>query len=177
MSVKLEIERKFLVKFPTSWETLVEMFDNLIDIKRISQTYLKPKGDEPSGRIRKTIQGLTGDKEVNYEYNQKKLIEKGVHEEKELKISKKQYEELLEQALPNKITVSKTRFVFKYLNQVFELDVFKGPLTGLAILEIELPNKNKKIELPPFLKIKKEVTDNSNYTNFYLASKQLFTNK
>ena len=61
MPNQIESERKFLVKFPTSWSVLSELFDNLIDIWRIHQTYLKPEGDEPSARVRKTISGLTGE--------------------------------------------------------------------------------------------------------------------
>ena len=176
MSKKIEIERKFLVKFPSSWEELSEMFDDLVDVKRISQTYLEPEGNKPCGRVRKTIEGLTGDTQTVYHFNQKKLIEAGVHEETEREISKSEYEKYLKKSNSNKITVNKTRFVFKYNDQIFELDVFKGPLKGLAILEIELEDKDDEVDLPPFLPLKKEVTKNKNYTNFFLADKKLHQN-
>jgi CYTH domain-containing protein len=121
--------------------------------------------------VRKTVEGLTGDTDTVYHYNQKKLVEKGVHEEKEHEITKKQFENYLKNPHPDKFTVEKTRFVFKYQGQIFELDVFKGPLKGLAILEIELKNKKQKVSLPAFLDIKKEVTDDKRYNNFSLASK------
>ena len=85
MSTKLEIEKKFLVNFPSSWSDLAEMFDGLVDVKRISQTYLKPKDDEPAIRVRKTIEGLTGDTDVVFHFNQKTPVETGVHKEKEHK--------------------------------------------------------------------------------------------
>lgn len=173
MSTNLEIERKFLVNFPKSWSDLAEMFDNLIDVKRISQTYLKPEGKEPAGRVRKTIEGLSGDTDTVYHFNQKKLVEEGVNEEKEHTISKIKYEKYLKSSAPDKVTLEKTRFVFDYNDQVFELDVFKGPLKGLAILEIELKDKNQKIELPPFLKIIEEVTTDKRFNNFNLASKKI----
>ena len=172
MGTQLEIERKFLVKFPISWENLAELFDGLKDVKRISQTYLKPKGKDPSARVRKTIEGLTGDTETVYHFNQKEYIQPGVHEETEHEINKSQYEKYLKNSHPDKVTVEKTRFVFKYRDQTFELDVFKGPLKGLVILEIELKNKNDKVELPSFLKIVKEVTGDKKYNNFELASKR-----
>jgi len=172
MGTQLEIERKFLVKFPISWENLAELFDGLKDVKRISQTYLKPKGKDPSARVRKTIEGLTGDTETVYHFNQKEYIQPGVHEETEHEISKSQYEKYLKNSHPDKVTVEKTRFVFKYRDQTFELDVFKGPLKGLVILEIELKNKNDKVELPSFLKIVKEVTGDKKYNNFELANKR-----
>lgn len=173
MGTKLEKERKFLVKFPTSWSALSEMFDGLVDVKRISQTYLEPKGDEPSARIRKTIAGLTGDTETVYHFNQKKPVESGVHEETEREITKAQYQKLLKKPHPNKVEIQKTRFVFKFEDQVFELDVFKGPLKGLAILEIELEDMDDTVELPSFLKVIKEVTNDKKFNNFSLADKKL----
>jgi adenylate cyclase len=171
MVVQIEIERKFLVNFPKSWSALSEIFDDLVDVKRITQTYLKPKGDEPSARVRKTVEGLTGDTKTVYHYNQKKPVETGTHEETERDISEKKYNEYLKDPYPGKGSVEKTRFVFKYNDQIFELDVFKGALKGLAIMEIELKNKNQTVELPPFLEVVKEVTENKSYNNFSLANK------
>ena len=176
MTTKLEIERKFLVKFPSSWEALSEMFDDLIDVKRISQTYLKPEGKEQAGRVRKTVEGLTGDTNTVYHYNEKKPVEAGVHEETEREISKSEYEKYLKKTHPDKVTVEKTRFVFNFQDQTFELDVFKGPLKGLAVLEIELEDKDDLVELPPFIPVKKEVTEDKRYTNFALADKKLHQN-
>lgn len=173
MTVQLEIERKFLVRFPKSWSALSEIFEDLMDVKRISQTYLKAKDGDQAARVRKTIEGLTGETETVYHYNKKKPVDTGVHEETEREISKSEYEKYLKQANPEKVAVEKTRFVFKYNDQVFELDVFKGALKGLAILEIELKDKNDTVELPPFLKLIKEVTKDKKFTNFSLADKKL----
>lgn len=171
MATKIEIERKFLVEFPTSWSSLSEMFDDLVDVKRIAQTYLIAEEGEQAGRVRKTVEGLTGDTDTVYHYNRKNYLSTGVHKEVEREISKKEYEKYLKDADPKKVEVRKNRFVFKYNDQIFELDVFKGPLKGLAILEIELKSKNETVELPPFLKVIKEVTDNQKYSNYNLANK------
>jgi adenylate cyclase len=173
MSSQLEIERKFLVHVPTSWGQLSELMDNIIDIKRISQSYLKQVADEPSARIRKTVEGLVGDKETVYHYNKKRFIEDGVHKETEFEISKEKYNKLLKDSRPDMVELNKTRFVFKYNDQVFELDLFKGPLKGLAILEIELKDKDETVELPHYLKVIEEVTDAEEFNNFNLASKKL----
>ena len=171
MTSKVERERKFLINFPKSWSDLAKMFDDLIDIKRITQTYLKPKGDEPAPRVRKTIEGLSGDTSVIYHYNQKKPIETGAHQETEHEISEKKYNEYLKDPYPGKGSVEKTRFVFKFNDQVFELDVFKGALKGLVILEIELEEKGQTVELPDYLEVIKEVTEDKSYNNFQLANK------
>ena len=174
MSVKLEIERKFLVKFPTSWSDLAELFDGIVDVKRISQTYLTPEDDEPAVRIRKTVEGLSGETETVYHFNQKTPTgNTGVRKEKEYEISEKEYKKLLKKADPQRLTIEKTRFVFDWHDQVFELDLFKGHLKNLAIMEIELDNKNETVELPPFLKVIKEVTEDRAYNNFSLADKKM----
>lgn len=172
MATNLEIERKFLVQFPKSWSELAEMFNGLKDIKRITQTYLKPKGKDPSARVRKTVEGLKGDTNTVFHYNQKVYVQPGVHEETEYEISKNKYNSHLEDSHPDKRAVDKTRFVFNYNDQTFELDVFQGPLKGLAILEIELEDKDDKVELPPFLKIIREVTEEKKFTNYSLADRK-----
>lgn len=176
MSVHLEKERKFLVKFPSSWSALAELFDGIIDVKRITQTYLKPEPGEQAVRVRKTVQGLSGETETVYHYNQKKPVETGVHQETEREISQQKYEQYLKQANPEKCAVEKTRFVFKWHDQVFELDLFKGHLKGLAIMEIELDDIHDKVELPNFLPLIKEVTKDKRFNNFSLADKRLKNN-
>lgn len=172
-NTSLEIERKFLVNFPTSWSAFAEIFENLVDVLRISQTYLKAKDGEPSARVRKTVKGLTGDTDVVFHYNQKVFVQHGVHEETEYEISKSKYEKYLEQSHPDKVSINKTRFVFKYNDQIFELDVFKDALKGLAILELELKDKDQKIDLPPFLEVIEEVTNDKRFNNFELSNKKL----
>lgn len=153
---------------------MAELFDGILDVKRISQTYLVPEEGEPAARVRKTISGLTGETEVEYHFNQKiPTGDTGVHKEKEHHISEKEYHKTLKKADPNKCAVEKTRFVFRWHDQDFELDLFKGHLKGLAILELELDDKNDTVELPPFLKLIKEVTKDKRYTNFSLADKSL----
>jgi CYTH domain-containing protein len=173
-NTKLEIERKYLIKFPTSWSALAELFDGIVDVKRISQTYLVPEKGEPAARIRKTVEGLTGDTDTVYHFNKKKpTADTGVHEETEYEISDKEYQKSLKKASPDKCSVEKTRFVFKWHDQIFELDLFKGHLKGLAILEIELEDKDDTVELPPFLKMVKDITGAKQFTNFALADKKL----
>jgi|ERR1017187_79048 CYTH domain-containing protein len=174
MGTKLEIERKFLIKFPSSWSDLAELFDGIIDVKRIIQSYLKPEPGEQAARVRKTEEGIKGETKTVYHYNQKTPTgDTGVHEELEHEISEKEYENYLKKSNPGKCAVEKTRFVFDWHDQVFELDLFKGHLKGLAIMEIELDDKDDTVELPPFLKVLKEVTKDKRFTNFSLADKRL----
>ena len=174
MSVKNEIERKFLLEFPVSWSALAEMLDNVVNIQRISQSYLKKKNSEKqSARVRKSVEGLSGDKNIIYTYNRKEKIDTATRRELEKEISKKEYEKQLKESDPDRYEVSKIRFVFDYSDQCFELDIFRGHLKGLAILEIELDHKNDKVELPPYLNIIREVTDEKGFSNFSLSRKDI----
>ena len=173
MSVKLEKEKKYLIKLPSSWSELAELMDNFIDLKRIEQSYLIAKPGEQAGRVRKTIEGFGNKKKTVYHYNQKKPVETGVHKEKEHQITEEQYQGALKYSDPKKCEVQKSRFVFKWHDQVFELDLFKGHLKGLAILELEMDDIDDTVELPPFLKVIKEITDDKSFNNFSLANKKL----
>ena len=64
--------------------------------------------------------------------------------------------------------MKKTRYCFIYNKKYFELDIY--PFSEeYAILEIELENKDSKIEIPDYLEVIKEVTDDKRYKNRTLA--------
>ena len=63
--------------------------------------------------------------------------------------------------------IQKTRHHVVDQQQLFEVDVFEGALTGLVIAEIELKNPKDKIQLPAW--IGKEVTGDKLYYNSHLA--------
>jgi CYTH domain-containing protein len=164
---KLEIERKFLVKF-ASWQNLFDLLDNLVSIKRIEQVYLRSIKGDPSARIRKTVEGFRS-KKTYFDINQKKQLGAAKNKEVEKRISESEYKKLLSHKDPSKKILTKTRLVFNYQNQIFELDIFKDYLDGLKILEIELESENQKIDLPPYLKIVREITDEEDLNNFNLS--------
>jgi len=171
MGKKLEIERKFVIKLPKSWSDLGKLFDHLLDVNRITQCYLEPDKDGVSPRVRKTIKGLVGDTETVYHYNKKhQTSEPSVNKEEEKEITKEEYNKSIKKCHPDKKSVEKIRFLFKYKDHIFELDIFKNDLEGLALLEVELDDKDQKIKLPPFLQVTKEVTKDDRYSNFNLAS-------
>ena len=166
---KLEIEKKYLVKFET-WDQVFELLDLLTSIKRIEQVYLKPINKEPAVRIRKTIEGFKS-KKTYYEINQKIKIKnkENIKKEKEEKISEEEYNKYLKFKDDSKKLIKKNRLIFNYQNQLFELDLFKDHLKGLLILELEVKSENQKPKLPPFIKIVKEITDEDQYNNYNLS--------
>lgn len=74
-------------------------------------------------------------------------------------ITDKEYEMLLPL---NSKPIKKERYCFEYKNQYFRLDIFDN---GMTVLEIEETNKTKKINIPSFINIGENITDNKEYRN------------
>lgn len=157
----LEIERKYLLRCAPSFdnEYLKDMEEILIE-----QIYIaSPKPNEEI-RIRKR-----GVNNSNIYYRTHKIkMRSGVRQEKEEKISAKEYLDLTSLKDPDTRIIRKSRYCFIYKNQYFELDIFKDP-SNLCLLEIELTEENDKVEIPPFIEVEKDVTDDDNYSNKNLA--------
>lgn len=64
--------------------------------------------------------------------------------------------------------ITKTRYCFEYQNSYFRLDIFNN---GLQMLEVETTSPDEKIQIPKFIEIKEEVTNDTNYRNASLYKK------
>ena len=84
------------------------------------------------------------------------------------RITDREYNELL--TATNDRPIRKCRYCFTYNNQYYKLDVFEKP-EGMVILETELTNENKEVEIPDFLTVKKDITDDYDYRNVNLYRK------
>lgn len=84
------------------------------------------------------------------------------------RITDREYNELFTSV--EDIPIRKCRYCFTYNNQYYKLDIFEKP-EGMVILETELTNENKKIEIPEFLSVKKDITDDYDYRNINLYRK------
>lgn len=153
MSVPYEIERKYLIKmpeFPLPAETRASS---------IEQAYLvNPDGNSERVRARAG----------KYYHTLKVRISDMVREEYEREISRAEYDELLKRRDPKCALIRKVRYVFEYRGQVFELDVFPF-WKKQAFLEIEMESEDAQVELPDFIDVIREVTEDRSYTNHALA--------
>ena len=154
----MEIERKYLIK---------RFFEKIEGetVWDIVQTYLVRSSPQIQRRVRKiTVNGS----ETKYFYTEKNFLRAGVREEKEREISSEEYEKYLTEADKELTPIIKTRRIFDYKGQNFEMDEY--PFSDeLASVELELENENDGIELPPFLTVIKEVTSDSRYSNAAMA--------
>ncbi len=159
MAAELEIERKFLVEFPDITK---------LDVKRkltIIQTYLHRGKNNSQRRVRR----LEDNGNIFYTYTEKIFISPEIREEKEYNISCEEYERLLGEADPQLVPVDKVRFCFNYKNQLFELDTY--PFSDrLAVMELELHSPGQVIDFPADVRVIKDVTADSRYSNAALSA-------
>lgn len=156
----LEIERKFLIEKPNEKLLLSQPACEKVEIE---QVYLKTKANE-TRRIR--MRGLNG--HYVYFLTTKKKITGMKRIEIEKRISKEEYENYLKEADPNLAVIKKSRYCLASNGKYFEIDIFPF-VKNTAFLEIELLSEKEKFEIPKFIKVIKEVTYDSAFSNRSLA--------
>lgn len=150
-------EHKYLVravpdKFPVHAET-----------SEILQTYLTI----PNTRVRRRGQGGR----FVYTQTMKRQIASGGRVEIERQISAREYGEALEVADPKYHSIQKNRTCFLWNNHYMELDRFAFPHAGLVLLEVEVDDLTTPVDLPPWIEIEREVTDEEAFSNRALAAR------
>lgn len=160
--IPLEIEKKYLIAMP-DFESLGKSV--VFSEHRMIQTYLTKKDANVERRIRQC--GKQGD--YIFYYTEKQYLTGISRIEKERMISEKEYLDLLTEADTQKRQILKNRFCFVWNNTYFELDVYSF-WSEYAILEVEIMNENEEIELPPFITVLRDVTNDKKYKNYFLAT-------
>ena len=161
MSEQIENERRFLV------ETIpgVAAWPVPFEVSTIHQTYLIPTTPGTVERVRQR-RWRKGNR-ILCVHNIKTPQPTGGPLEKEVPVSMEVYKDLLNRADPERVTLWKARMVFDYAGWTWELDeIFTRHLN---ILEVELPSLDTEVELPPWLKIMREITGESALSNYELA--------
>lgn len=90
--------------------------------------------------------------------------------EKEIKISKQDFDELKNICRENKIF--KIRHIIISDKYKFEIDEFKDSLEGLLLVEVEFQSEKEANKFIPPSWFGKEVTGNHKYSNSYLSESQ-----
>lgn len=161
----LEIERKYLIAYPNMVVLTEQPHYNATEI---TQAYLLSSPNTPGGsRIRKRGTVQSGYK---FYYTFKRDITPVKRIEIEKEITEQEYEDLLKKADPALKIIHKVRHCFEYKNQMFELDTYTF-WTDRATVELELTNENDTADLPPYITLIKEVTNDLRYRNRSLAQR------
>ena len=141
-----EIERKFLIAMPE------KEFLEKCERSAITQTYLL--GDvNTTERVRKRVraEGCEYTHTVKVKLNSLRRIET------ENVISEAEYTRLLQRADPARTPIEKVRHCFTHDDLLWELDVFPF-WDDRAFLEIELTDEEEALDLPPGIRLIREVT-------------------
>jgi len=157
----LEIENKYLLSHKKALRFVKRL--EYFSVQKIEQAYCQ-SSDDITKRVRKIGKST-------YILTIKKGSGK-VREEYEKYISRRRYKKLKKKRIGK--VIKKKRYVFELDGYVFELDIFKGTLKGLAFLEVEF-DSTKKLDsfvLPKPLKkmVIKDVSDDKRFTNASLAT-------
>jgi CYTH domain-containing protein len=158
--MSLEIERKFLIKYPD----LTELTAKSSRITAMEQTYLEGTGNGVSIRVRKSTENGA----VTYMKNVKRRISSVRREENEEEISREEYDRLLASADRTRHAIIKTRYCVPIGALTAEIDIFRD-LADFAVCEVELPCEDFPFSLPDFLRVIREVTDDPRFTNAAMA--------
>ncbi len=154
----LEIERKFLIKYPD-----LDYLGKLVcRMAEIEQTYLVDQNGKY--RLRKRGEGDS----VIYIRTEKKKITETVREEVETRLTEAEYNEQLNNGLKLG-SISKKRYCVMYGGVYYEIDIFPF-WKNQAFLEVELLSENDEVIIPEFIDVIKEVTSDSRYRNFAMCN-------
>ncbi|KAK3706344.1 hypothetical protein QZH41_018677, partial [Actinostola sp. cb2023] len=90
-------------------------------------------------------------------------------------VKRRDYDMLLAQRDNARQSVYKKRRCFLWKNQYYQLDVYKEPChsrcKGLILLETFTVKSGRDLDLPSFLSIEKEVTNNPDFSMYHLSLK------
>ena len=154
-----EIERKYLISMPDP-----DFLRQNASPTEIVQTYLLPPAPHINARVRK--RGREG--AWVYTHTEKTRLSELRRIENERQISREEYETLLQSADPDRNVIRKTRWVLPWKGQNFEIDIFPF-WTDRALMELELEDESQTIELPPQIRVLREVTADYRYLNSSLS--------
>ena len=152
----IETERKYIIKLPDF--SLLEREAEYTS-SDITQIYLNSN----SGVTHRVRARSYGGKTV-YTETKKVRISRVSAIEDEREISAAEYENLAKNIKHGTTPVQKTRHTFVYEGQLFEIDVYPS-WKCTAIMETELDSRDKTVEIPDFIEIVADVTENKSYSN------------
>ena len=156
----IEIERKFVIKRPLDED--MQRADGYVNVD-ILQIYLDSP-EEITHRVRRSVR--VGEPTF---YETKKIRIDGISSfEDESEIPAERFYELIKTARADSQPIEKTRHTFYYKGQKFEVDVYMQWRTT-CIMETELDSRDTEVEIPPFIKVVKEVTGERQYSNASMA--------
>ncbi|MDO4378166.1 MAG: AAA family ATPase [Erysipelotrichia bacterium] len=163
----IEVFKKYLVELNDEVLEKVKGEKN-ISCVHILQHYLKS-----TPPMEKRIRRREKDGNTLYYYSEATMLTANKRIKRDRIISERQYIDYSLEIDPQLKMIDKERYGFIYNNHFFKLDVFSFDKSK-ALLSVQVPTENEKIIVPDYFRIIKDVTDNPDYKNYYLAKSQKF---
>ncbi len=162
MAQNLEIERKYLIAMPD--EEFLKSVKGA-SVSKITQTYLVPEIPKSTDRVRASEK----DGKTVYTHTVKIKRSASVRYENESVIDKTEYENLLLRADKNLSVIEKKRWKIPFgKGLIAEIDIYPF-WEKQAICEVETSEEDEIYSLPAFIRVIREVTEDSNYSNRAMA--------
>ena len=155
LSDDVEIERKWIIDKDNIGYDLSDA-----EVLKIEQTYIC---FSPEIRVRRINDG----QQYSFAVKTNMTSDGMTRDEMEKNITKEEYENLVAKKEGN--TVYKTRYQLLDGDYLIAIDIFEEQLEGLAYLEIEFENQEEALNFETPDWVIKDVTDDVNYKNGYLA--------
>lgn len=155
-----EIEIKYLIAMPD--EAFLAAQPGC-EVWQIDQVYLTAE-EGTTRRVRRVVENG----EVRYYKTFKRRISAMTAEEDEGLISREMYEGYCAERDPEKNVILKRRYRVPNGEQTLEFDVYPF-WTDRAVLEIELESEEERPNVPDWVKVLKDVTEDFRYKNVALA--------
>ena len=157
----LETSRKYLIAYPDT-QALGER-PNCQRVE-IEQAYLH--SEIPGEMIRIRQRGLDG----HYVYfkTRKRTVEGMKRIELEERLTRSEYRDLLLQADPNYRLIRKQRFCLSENGLYYKIDIYPQ-WNDQAIMEIELYSADEEVRFPEGIRVIREVTGETEFTNPWIA--------
>lgn len=158
-----QCERKFLIEFAD--DSVLSAYEPVE--QNITQTYLKERNKGTERRARKVV----SDNSISYSYIEKRPVSQIERIENERLLSQKEYIRMTEDVDPAYGSISKRRYCFRYNDRYFTIDSY--PVSAdLAIMDVQLNDKDEEPVLPPEIRVIKEVTGDPNYQGNMISKNQ-----
>ncbi|MBR0137750.1 MAG: hypothetical protein IJM15_05010, partial [Erysipelotrichaceae bacterium] len=163
----VEIFKKYLVSVDEQTIEKVKQND-AFTFTHITQYFLQSLHNEEK-RIRRRVKNGT----ALYYYSEANTLTANTRIKVDRMISERQYNEYLSQVDDSLSVIEKDRYGFIHDNLYFKLDIFDFD-TEHGLLSVQIPDENTVVNIPEYFNIIKDVSDDINYKNYYLAKSRKF---
>lgn len=164
---KTEVFNKYLIEVNDDVIANMALQQNYTT-SHIIQHYLKsPEGIER--RIRKRERQDS----VLYSYSEARYLSTNERVKSDRVLSERQYYDYLADVDEALNVIDKDRHSFILHDNFYKLDLFSFDKTK-GILSVQVTKDNKDVKLPDYVKVIKDVTEDVNYKNYYLAKSQTY---